>query len=342
MKEWLLNTPVFITTFTRYETLEIVFNVIKEVRPRILFLAVDGPREGREDDKRDNERCKKILEDIDWECEVHRLYSNVNLGILENTMANFKKAFSLVDRLIFLEDDMLPTKSYFYFCEELLEKYKEDLRVQAIAGINLKEQWGNSGKDYFFSKKVISGACAFWKRTFDMMDMNHDFLLESSVVNLIPDKIKKLYLKRAKRDRKERLIDGKYKSFEVIQELQLHLQNTCIITPTKNLVVSIGVSAKAAHAVDDIRKMPKGVRKFFELKSFEYKFPLNHPKYIIIDTKYEKECRKFLAEGYPYLIFYRRIITLLLMIKYDGFRKTFEAAKAKLNIILSDKSDING
>ena len=91
MKEWLLNTPVFITTFTRYETLEIVFNVIKEVRPRILFLAVDGPREGREDDKRDNERCKKILEDIDWEQiikdNVKEKFIDINIRALHEGMA---------------------------------------------------------------------------------------------------------------------------------------------------------------------------------------------------------------------------------------------------------------
>ena len=342
MKGWLLNTPVFITTFTRFETLEKVFNVIKEVRPRVLFIAVDGPREGREDDKRDNEKCKKILEDIDWDCEIHRYYSNVNLGILDNLMINLKKAFSLVDRLIFLEDDMLPTKSYFYFCEELLERYKDDLRVQSIAGINLNETWGNNGYDYFFTNRIISGACAFWKRTFDMMDMDHEFLLDENVVNLIPNKMKNLYLKRAERDRKERLVDGKYKSFEVIKELQLYLQNACIITPTKNLVVSIGVSVKSAHTVDDIRKMPKGVRRFFELKTFEYKFPLNHPKYMIIDTKYEKKSRRLLAEGYPLIRFYRRVITLSLMIKYDGFTKTFKTAKVKLSKILSNKSDING
>lgn len=42
-----------------------------------------------------------------------------------------------VNRCIFLEDDQIPSVTFFHFCSELLEKYKDDERIEMICGNNV-------------------------------------------------------------------------------------------------------------------------------------------------------------------------------------------------------------
>lgn len=341
-----LQTPVFLTFFVRHQTLEKVFQAIREVRPRVLFLAGDGPRPGRDDDLQNIRKCREILENIDWECDVHRYYAETNRGILVNGHEGCKKAFEVVDRLIFLEDDMLATKSFFFFCQELLEKYKDDLRIQSICGMNLMEIYNKPKSDYFFSRYTSSGASAFWNRTFIQCDYNYDFLNDSYVLSTLVKNLsrgeKRYRVKRAVRDRQEHIIDAKPKSMELSLNLNRYLYNTLNIIPTKNMVLSIGVAPDSAHALEDIKMMPKGVRELFERQTYDYDFPLRHPKYVICDLHYEKICRRKLASGYPHVLLYRRIASFFLILRYGGLSKALQLSFDRLKIIFSGKTNING
>lgn len=346
MHKSLLETPVFLTFFVRHQTLERVFEAIREVRPQTLFLAGDGPRPGREDDVHNIKKCREILENIDWECDIHRYYAETNRGILLNGFEGQKKAFQVVDRMIFLEDDMLPTKSFFFFCQGLLEKYKDDQRIQGICGMNLMEIYDRPKSDYFFSRYTASGAMAYWKRTHLERNFKNEYLedpyIKQTLIDNLPRGERKNRIRRATKERREHLIDGKPKSGELAMNLNRYLYHKLTVVPTKNMVRCIGAMPNSAHALEDIRMMPKGVRQLFELKSYEYQFPLQHPKYIICDMYFEKACRRKLASGHPHIKLYRRIVSLLLVIIYGGIKKAINLSVDRLKILLSNKSNING
>lgn len=42
----------------------------------------------------------------------------------------------------------------FLFCEELLEKYKEDERIMHIGGFNIDDSIRKGAGSYYFSKKL--------------------------------------------------------------------------------------------------------------------------------------------------------------------------------------------
>ena len=114
-----------------------MFEQVKKARPRVLLLWQDGPREGREEDVKNILECRKIADEIDWECEVHKNYHEKNMGCDPSTHLSHKWAFSLVDKCIILEDDIVPSQSFFRFCKELLDKYEYDTRVDRICGQTL-------------------------------------------------------------------------------------------------------------------------------------------------------------------------------------------------------------
>ena len=97
------------------------------------------------------EESRRIVDNIDWVCDVHKIYSEINQGLYTTMWDAFDYIFSLFERVIVLEDDVVPTESFFTFTSELLEKYKDDKRIQRISGMNFLGEYPlDLNKDYFF------------------------------------------------------------------------------------------------------------------------------------------------------------------------------------------------
>jgi len=168
-----MNTPIAIILFNRPDLIQKIFNIISEIQPPKLFLIADGPRTNNENDKQKCLEARQVVENIPWDCEVHKNFSDVNLGCGVRPITGITWVFEHVDRAIILEDDCLPEKSFFKFSDELLEMYKDDSRFMQIAGTNY--QLGNKRSDYsyFFSKhNICAGGWATWKRAWDLYDFN--------------------------------------------------------------------------------------------------------------------------------------------------------------------------
>lgn len=84
MKPSLVDVPVLILFFNRPQQLSQVFEQVRKARPSKLFLYQDGPRGER--DLPGIKACREVVDQIDWECEVHRKYQEKNYGCdLRNT-----------------------------------------------------------------------------------------------------------------------------------------------------------------------------------------------------------------------------------------------------------------
>ena len=125
------KTGVAIIFFNRPNTLKRVFEAVCKAKPKNLFLVQDGSR-GEEDEEK-IKKCREIVEKIDWDCNVYKNYSDVNLGCGKRPQTGISWVFEHVERAIILEDDCVPQNSFFHFCDELLEKYADDKRVLMIS-----------------------------------------------------------------------------------------------------------------------------------------------------------------------------------------------------------------
>ena len=118
-----MKSAVTLIFFNRSDTLEKVFEKIRMARPPKLFLVQDGARENNSKDIEGIRACRKIVENIDWECEVFKNYSEVNLGCGVRPQSGITWVLSQVESTIILEDDCVPEMSFFDYCDEMLEKY---------------------------------------------------------------------------------------------------------------------------------------------------------------------------------------------------------------------------
>lgn len=149
------NTAILLILFNRVNTTQKVFERIREVRPKRLYLAADGPRHKLE--CKACEEARLVVSAVDWDCEVYRLYQEQNLGCDTHCYRAISWFFEREPEGIVLEDDCLPSTSFFGFCSTLLAYYRKDERIGHIAGSNY--QFGDKRGDgsYYFSNLTHVG-----------------------------------------------------------------------------------------------------------------------------------------------------------------------------------------
>lgn len=130
----ILDIPVLLIGFNRPELLERVIDRLRVVQPRLVFLAVDGPRAGVPEDKDRVARTRECVGLLDWGCEIYALFREENLGCGGAVSGAITWFFDQVNEGIILEDDILPETSFFPYVEELLARYQDDHRVMGISG----------------------------------------------------------------------------------------------------------------------------------------------------------------------------------------------------------------
>jgi len=302
-KPYEIDVAVLLIFFSRYEVFEKTFFSVREAKPKTLLLWQDGPREGEPTDIAGIMRCREVLENIDWDCILYTNFHDTNIGCDPSTFLAQKWAFTLVDKCIVLEDDMVADKTFFIYSKQLLDKYENDDRINHICGINFLGVWKDCPNDYFFAHNG-TGAWASWRRVIQGWDASYSFLT------------KEYYLKNLKKSRKD-LFNFSYKIaldrhgegkayWETILGFDCMLNNRLVIIPKVNLVSNIGITPGATHS-SSIRLMDQSTAALFYMQVHQQVFPLKHPEYFVVDENYSDEVSKISGIGHPLLRLKRKI-----------------------------------
>lgn len=316
-----VDVPVLLIFFSRPGCFAQVFEQVKKARPSKLFLYQDGPREGNQKDIEGIRKCREIAEDIDWDCEVHKLYQEKNFGCDPSGFLARKWAFEYVDRCIILEDDCVPSQSFFPFCKELLERYADDERVEMICGMNNLEYF-DTPYSYLFSSTGSGCGVATWKRILDQAESNYEFLNPGYDLELFL-KNQKYYRKNPKNRLKtwQQNRDSGVEHHETILGVGQLINNRLNIVSAVNQIKNVGNSPEGGtHAANGVETIPKGLRRIFTMDAHEIEFPLKHPKYMIEDISFKEQLERAMGSGHPIVQMWRKIEKAFLIMRYEGFK----------------------
>lgn len=273
-----LRTPVLLTAFTRYDTALAVMEAIREAKPPRFYFACDGPR--NEAEKVRTDRVRTLAEMVDWPCEFHTLFRDENKGSKYGMAANFDWFFAHEPEGIILEDDIRPALSFFWFAEELLERYRTDERVWAINGNNLSTMGEEKSPDGYWLSAHGYGAYwgwAGWKRSWDRFDID----MKQWPAVRDGDGFKDFFLSSGERAEAHELFERTWDltiptawdyQFDFAR-IQARAMN---IIPNVNLCQNIGFGDGGTHTLssEDRRN-----QEFLH----EARFPLQHPAELAID-----------------------------------------------------------
>lgn len=285
MDKWEIDVAVLCIFFARPDQFAKSFERVRKVRPRVLLLWQDGPRDGRPDDIENIAKCRKIAENIDWECEVYRNYHDRNMGCDPSTHLSHKWAFSIVNKCIILEDDIIPALSFFPFCKELLEKYENDTRIDRICGQTLYGGVPDRRYSYFFGRSGSSWGWATWKRVADTWESEYQFLQDPYYLDLARHRFGHKRFNYSVTASQKHASEG-IPYWEHIVGFRTMLQSGLVIYPSVNMIENVGTSFNATHAPDNIAELPRDIQSMFTTRASDISFPLKHPPYVIEDYHY--------------------------------------------------------
>lgn len=285
---FVMNAPILFIIFNRPDLTSLTFESIRKVKPNKLFIAADGPRTGVRDDVSNTDKTREIVSSIDWDCEVHRRYQTQNMGCKLGVSSSIDWFFDNVDEGIILEDDCLPDLSFYYFCEEMLNVYRNDLRVMSISGNNWQDGIvrGCEEASYYFSSYPHIWGWATWKRAwkhFSLPDNDSMTLPKTYLDNIFKSDHEKEYWA----ERFAKFSEGSIDAWSYGWMIACWSQSGLSIIPQKNLVTNVGFDGRGTHTIDSTHHAANAA--FYSLQ-----FPLNHPSHVVRDfTADEYSSRHF-------------------------------------------------
>jgi hypothetical protein len=297
-----MNLPILLIIYKRPDTTAKVFEIIKKIKPSKLYIAADGPKS-----KTEEKACqltRDIVARIDWRCETKRNYLTKNLGLKKRMESAITWFFANEEKGIILEDDCLPDMSFFKFCEELLEKYKDDERVMSISGNNFLFGEKNVRYSYHFSRFNHCWGWATWRRAWKLYDgemkywseIKRNGWLGSVLDSWISVKYWTMIL--------DLVYKNKINSWAYRWTYSCWLQEGLSIIPAENLVVNIGFGKNATNTKNRSARVISRLAKI--------KLPLKHPRFLLRDSEADN-----ITEKNHYIT---PIITLGLIYRYLRFK----------------------
>lgn len=278
-----LGTPVLLIIFNRPEPTRKLLEVLQKVKPQQLFIAADGPRKDHEGE---TSRCFETREQvrtmITWNCQVRWKVETQNLGCGRGPAQAIDWFFRYVEEGIILEDDCIPSISFFFYCEELLGKYREDRRITMISGTNRASTWSPEEKDYFFSLHGIAWGWATWRRAWKHYDFSMKAWENPEIRDGIREMVGPLIYFVLSREF-QRTYEG-YDRDQSVWDFQWHFaqltQHGLAVVPAKNLVTNIGFGPDATHT--------RHIDESAFCERFEIHLPLRENPIMLPDHEYDK------------------------------------------------------
>lgn len=293
MNGFQLTTPVVFMIYNNPYTTQRVFEEIRKARPKKLFVIADGPRLDKPDEIDKCAAAQAVIDQVDWDCEVLKSYSAVNLGCGKRVSSGLNWVFSLVEEAIILEHDCLPHPTFFRYCQELLQRYRDDGRIMTISGTNFQFGHRRTGYSYYFSRFIHVWGWATWRRVWaKYYDFDMKMWPEVRDFRWLLDAFGSM---QAENDWQhtiritggadawrywdsvfERVHAGQIDTWDYQLFFASLMQNGLNIMPAENLVSNLGFGVGASHTTV--------VNKFANIPLYSMEFPLKHPPFVIRDA----------------------------------------------------------
>jgi hypothetical protein len=285
-----LDTPVVLIIFKRFDATQKVFNAIRKARPKQLLVIADGPRLDREGEAEKCTQTRGIIDQVDWDCEVVKCFSDKNLGCGVRISTGLSWVFEQVEEAIILEDDCLPHPTFFMFCQEMLQRYRDEPGVMSVSGCLFAKS--PNPESYYFSHYLSCWGWATWRRAWQKFDFKMtqlpELLEKGWLYQYLPDKNIADFWQR----RFQAVYDsGKGDVWSYQFQLASWLNKGLSIRANSSLIANIGVDADSTHAQMHGNSSNK-VPKFDYLE--EMKFPLVHPEQVERDQHMDDVMGKML------------------------------------------------
>lgn len=268
--------PILLIGFNRPDFMAKQIDAVREAAPKKIYIAVDGPREGRSEEA---EKCRAVrdcVKLIDWPCEVKTLFRDKNLGCKYGVSSAITWLFENEEMGIVLEDDCRPTVGFLRFASEMLERYQYDERIGAVCGFNFFDLQSNASISYHFSTHMDVWGWASWRRVWREYDVELR-QLNGCADEIIDKSTMTSYYKAMFHSWTKDIANG-LSTWDVQFSILFLAKGWLSIVPKTRLVANAGLADSRATHTGGYVYWGKDWSKAGSIE-----FPLVHPKEVVCD-----------------------------------------------------------
>ena len=264
----IMDIPVLLITYNRKENALKVLDCLREAEVLKLYIASDGAKENEQDKEKVGRTREAIQKAVDWECDVQYRFSEKNQGCKYGPVNAINWVFEREEYAVILEDDIIPNSSFFPFCAELLERYKDKEEIMMVSGCNIMSRTESVKESYFFEPIATTWGWATWRRAWSKYDLAMQGWEEMKKRKVL----KKLFLRNTafslRRDF-ENVAVNDTDIWDYQWQYTMIKNGGCGIVPKYCMVENIGFEDKDATHTDGAP---------FKYRDFQMPFPLAHPR----------------------------------------------------------------
>ena len=241
----MVETPVLFVTFVRPDYARQTWEGIKATKPKTLYFYSNKGRAEKEGEVERNDEIRSYINEIDWDCDLHIFFREECVNVYDSLRGAIDWLFDNEERGIILEEDCVPTKAFFSFVDQMIEKFKEDKRVWCISGDNIIKQ-NPSGYDYMFSHLHAMYGWASWRDRWRMVNWDHLYIKETIDEHIYYRLFKTKEQAKAKEKALSNMEDMLYrtKCWDYIFGLCMDQYHALTVQPKEHLVKNIGVTGQ--------------------------------------------------------------------------------------------------
>jgi hypothetical protein len=298
-----MRTPIALFIFKRPHTTQKVFDVIRQVKPKQLFVVADAPHPNEADEAEKCAAARAIIDQVDWDCDIIKRYADTNVGLGGQLSTGISWVFDQVEEAILLEDDCLVHPDFFRFAEELLEYYRNDPRIFSISSQNVQLKRNRTQDSYYFSRYHHIWGWATWRRAWQHYDYTMKLWPKVRETSFLRDLLGDRGATQYWTDLFQATYEGEIHTWDYQWTLTCWLQRGLSIIPNVNLVNHIGFWGDSTNA----HYVPKVVKQPLE----PLNFPLHHPAIVMPWINADRLTQKEFFESGSIVQLKRRIKRLL-------------------------------
>ena len=278
--------PVLLTIFNRPAKTRAVIENLRQVKPKRLFVAADGPRP---DCPPDTESCRLAREEvlnIDWDCNLERRFLEHNTGCDPAVSGAIDWFFQHVEYGIILEDDCLVHPDFFEFCAALFERYFNDRRIMQLSSLSpyVSREYPY---DYHFSRAFLcGGGWGTWRRAWKYFTPDMHRYGDAEALSVLKSYFPHRYQWIQQYRKFLKFKNGQYNNWDFQWNMACFAQNGLCIVPEKNLMQNIGFDAESTHT----KSIDNPI--FKNLKVERLHFPLRHPVFVYADSQPQRSLER--------------------------------------------------
>lgn len=322
----MFNTPVAIFTFNRPQLTERLIGILAQIKPNRILVVSDGPRLHVPGDAGKCAAVRRLFDHLKWECRVDRNFAESNMGSFRRNSSGLNWVFEQAEEAIILEDDCVPDLSFFPYCEELLDRYRNEPRVGLISGNNfLNQTAGQQPYSYFFSGYATTWGWACWRKTWQQVNLDMPYWPEFRDSGELRRSVYSASETRYWQRIYDSILEQRMKNAWDYQLILACLRfNLLTVVPSVNLVSNVGFGLDGTHCTNVSSPM-------HDMPRCELEFPLVHPTefrrsglvdYAIFRARFQSPPTPLLEKIKSKLLLKSRIIRKLNRVRKKVLTKT--------------------